>query len=71
MPLSAVENDTDQWRLFRRNLPRDKQILLYCRSGRRSGRIAELLCCDGLQAVNLGGFCDWQGCGLPVKPYRP
>jgi len=69
MPLSEMMEDTDQWRAFKQGLPRDKPIILYCKAGGRSGRMCEFLCCDGFQAVNLGGFCDWKGAGLPVKPF--
>lgn len=70
MPLSEMADDTDQWQSFKKNLPKDKQVLLYCKSGGRSGRMAQFLCCDGVQAVNIGGFCDWKGAGLPVKPFK-
>lgn len=69
MPLSAMAEDTDEWRAFKQSLPRDKQLLLFCKSGGRSGRMCEFLCCDGFQAVNLGGFSDWKNAGLPVKPF--
>jgi rhodanese-related sulfurtransferase len=67
MPLSELVEDTDQWRAFKQSLPRDKQVILFCKSGGRSGRMTEFLCCEGLQAVNLGGFSDWKNAGLPVK----
>jgi rhodanese-related sulfurtransferase len=68
MPLSAMLDDTDQWRAFKETLPRDKPLILFCKLGGRSGRMAELLCGDGYQAVNLGGFGAWTGAGLPVRP---
>lgn len=69
MPISAMVEDTDDWRAFKQSLPRDKQLLLFCRSGNRSGRMCEFLCCDGYQAVNLGAFHDWKSAGLPVTPF--
>lgn len=36
-------------------LPREKRIVAYCRSGARSGRAAELLREAGFEAVNAGG----------------
>lgn len=69
MPLSAMVDDTDQWRSFKQSLPRDKQIILYCKVGGRSGRMCEFLACEGFQTVNLGGFCEWTDAGLPVKPF--
>ncbi len=70
MALSEMCDDTDQWRAFKASLPKDKQVILYCKSGGRSGRMAEFLSGDGFQAVNLGGLCHWKGAGLPVKPFR-
>lgn len=71
MPMSEMAEDSDQWRLFKQNLPKDKQILVYCKSGGRSGRVAEFLCCDEFQAENVGGFATWKAAGIPVKPFTP
>jgi rhodanese-related sulfurtransferase len=50
----------------------DKQIILYCRSGRRSGAIATALAEKGHKVANAGGFKEWQAAGLPVrKPTEP
>lgn len=70
MPCSAMAEDTDEWRVFKEALPKDKTLILFCRSGNRSGRVAEFLCCDGYQTVNLGGFAAWKSAGLPVKPFN-
>lgn len=49
-----------------------KQLILYCRSGRRSGIIAEELAKQGLKTANGGAFKDWVAAGLPVrKPDEP
>ena len=45
----------------------DKQIILYCRSGRRSGAVAAALAEEGHKVANAGGFKDWQAAGLPVR----
>jgi rhodanese-related sulfurtransferase len=47
---------------------RDKQIILYCRTGRRSGAVAAVLASQGYKVANAGGFKDWQAAGLPVRP---
>ena len=48
-------------------LPRDRQIICVCRSGRRSALAAQQLVAHGYQAVNLtGGMTAWNGAGLPV-----
>ncbi len=48
-------------------LPRDRQIITVCRSGRRSALAASQLTAQGYQAVNLsGGMTAWAAAGLPV-----
>lgn len=45
----------------------DKEIIVYCRSGKRSGAVAEALAKEGHKVSNAGGFKDWEAAGLPVK----
>lgn len=45
----------------------DKQIITYCRSGKRSGAVAEALAAKGHKVANAGGFKVWQDAGLPVR----
>lgn len=49
-------------------VPRDQPILLFCRSGNRSGKATAFLRRQGYaQAANVeGGIIAWQGAGLPV-----
>ena len=48
-------------------LPRDRQIITVCRSGRRSVLAAQQLAARGYQAINLtGGMTAWAYAGLPV-----
>lgn len=49
-------------------VPRDRPVLLFCRSGNRSGRATALLREQGYdQAINVeGGITAWQRAGLPV-----
>ncbi|MBI2518097.1 MAG: rhodanese-like domain-containing protein [Opitutae bacterium] len=44
-----------------------KTIVLYCRSGRRSGAVAAALAEKGYTVLNAGGFKDWEAAGLPVR----
>ena len=44
-----------------------KEIILYCRSGNRSGKVAAALAEKGLKVANAGGFKDWQAAGLPTR----
>lgn len=45
-----------------------KEIILYCRSGNRSGKVAAALAEKGLKVANAGGFKAWADAGLPVRP---
>ena len=48
-------------------LPRERPILVTCRSGARSGRACALLARAGFDATNLtGGFLAWEAAELPV-----
>lgn len=48
-------------------LPRDRGIVVVCRSGGRSQAVAAVLRRAGFDAVNLaGGMCAWAAAGLPV-----
>lgn len=50
-------------------LPKDKKILVYCRSGARSARASDRLIAAGFKEVyNLsGGILGWKAAGLPVE----
>jgi len=51
-----------------KDLPRDREILLIGRSGRRSAQAAQLLRKAGHSAVNVaGGMQAWTQAGLPVR----
>jgi len=45
----------------------DKEIITYCRSGKRSGAVAAALAAKGHKVANAGGFKDWQAAGLPTR----
>ena len=56
------------------SLPRDRRVVVVCRSGNRSLRATALLAQAGLDAVNLaGGMQAWTASGLPIEsgPGRP
>jgi rhodanese-related sulfurtransferase len=49
-------------------LPKDKPIVLYCRSGARSSTAAQMLAKAGYTNVyDLGGLIDWRAAGLPLN----
>jgi len=56
----------------RGDLPRDRRIVVVCRSGGRSAAVAEALRVWGFDAVNLsGGMTAWAVAGLPVVTTGP
>jgi rhodanese-related sulfurtransferase len=66
LPLSDLNGDRKQWKEFLEK-NRDKELILYCRTGSRSGRAAKLLAEEGYRTLNAGGFQDWQAAGLPTR----
>lgn len=44
-----------------------KPVAVFCAAGARAGRAVALLERFGHEAVNIGGFGDWCGCGGPVQ----
>lgn len=56
-----------QVRARQHELPRDRRIVVVCRSGGRSAAVTASLRLAGFDAVNLaGGMCAWAAAGLPV-----
>lgn len=50
-------------------LPTDRPVIAVCRSGGRSGRVANKLRSRGFEIENLeGGMLAWQEAGLPIDP---
>ena len=71
LPLSDLRASRKKWsHVLETN--KDKQIILYCRSGNRSGQAAALLAKEGFNVANSGGFRDWQAAELPTRsPSEP
>lgn len=44
-----------------------KEIILYCRSGKRAGTVGAALAEQGVKVANAGGLSDWAAAGLPVR----
>jgi rhodanese-related sulfurtransferase len=65
LPLSDLTGPRQQWKPFLDQVG-DREIILYCRSGVRSGRAASALSKEGFHTANAGGFSDWAKAGLPV-----
>jgi rhodanese-related sulfurtransferase len=66
LPKSDFDGEKKQWQKVLAGVG-DKEVILYCRSGRRSGIVAEALAKEGFKVANAGGFEDWRKAGLPVK----
>ena len=48
-------------------LDKERPVAVYCRSGKRSAKAAELLTAEGYRVTNLkGGIMAWTAKGLPV-----
>ncbi len=61
VPLGDVASRRD-------SLPRDRRLVVICRSGHRSSRATALLLRSGFDAVNLdGGMRAWANAGLPLE----
>ena len=66
LPLSDLTGTRSKWRPFLEQ-NRDKELLVYCRSGGRSGIAAGILRREGFKASNAGSFGAWQNAGLPTR----
>lgn len=66
MPFSLISKQSEKWKSFLAQTPKDQVILLYCLSGGRSGKVMRMLKEKGYRQVyNMGGFADWKsGAGL-------
>ena len=65
----AVNIPHDQVASRLAEIPKDKDVVLYCRSGRRSGLAAETLEANGYKDLQLlqGDMPGWEKAGLPVE----
>lgn len=64
---TAISLPVGRVRAQERELPRDRRIVVVCRSGGRSAAVTAALRRSGFDAVNLaGGMCAWGAAGLPV-----
>ena len=66
LPLSDLTAGRSQWKpVLEQNC--DKELLVYCRSGNRSGIAADILRREGFKVSNAGSFGAWQSAGLPTR----
>lgn len=70
LPKSDFDGEKKAWKDFLAKVG-DKQIILYCRSGRRAGTVGQALAAEGRSVANAGGMKDWVAAGLPVRVAKP
>lgn len=66
LPLSDLKGNRSAWKAFL-DSNKDKELLLLCRSGNRSGQAASLLAKEGYRTANAGAFSAWKKAGLPTR----
>jgi rhodanese-related sulfurtransferase len=66
LPKSDFDGGQKEWKPFLEK-NKGKEIILYCRSGKRAGVVAAALAEKGVKVANAGGLKDWTAAGLPVR----
>lgn len=63
IPLDQLPNRLNE-------LPKDKEIVVVCRSGNRSGQARDILLNAGFTQVTsmTGGLTEWRASGYPIEP---
>lgn len=67
LPLSDLKGDRTSWGSFLAE-NRGKELILYCRTGNRSGQAAKVLAAEGYDVANAGGLRDWLAAEQPTRP---
>ena len=70
LPKSDFDGEKKAWKNFLATVG-DKQIILYCRSGRRAETVGQALATEGRSVANAGGMKDWVAAGLPTRAVKP
>lgn len=65
LPISGLRLPSPAWRAFLAQAGQ-REVLLYCASGGRSGMAARQLRSQGVRALNAGSLGDWAGAGWPI-----
>lgn len=66
LPTSLMNEKKGEWDKIVSTFPKDKTVVIYCRSGRRSGIMGTELLKKGFKVRNMESFDSWQDAGLPV-----
>lgn len=67
IPTSKISDDNPEWKAFVESLPKNKEVVLYCKAGGRAQKAAEKLKAEGFKVSYFSGFDEWKSAGLPVK----
>lgn len=67
LPKSDFDTEQFEWKPFLAKMPKDKALILYCRTGKRADIIGAALAKKGYRVVNAGGFKEWAAAGLPTR----
>ena len=62
LPMSEIQSRLDE-------IPTDKEVIVTCRSGNRSGQVTQFLKENGFDNVHnmAGGIVAWEQAGFPVE----
>lgn len=66
LPLSDLQGSRSKWKPFL-DQNHGKELLVYCRSGNRSGIVTRILRSEGRKATNIGSYGAWMNAGLPTR----
>jgi rhodanese-related sulfurtransferase len=67
LPKSSVDAKDAVFKKTVASLNKDKNVIFYCRSGKRSELVALEFEKLGYKTLNMGAFSDWKEAGLPVS----
>ncbi len=67
LPLSELNSNPTATVKNLKNLMKDKELYIYCRSGRRADAFISQIKADGIKGLNLGGYNDLVSKGLPSQ----
>lgn len=67
LALSDLRGERRDWTPFLA-ANKDRELILYCRTGNRSGQAARLLAAEGYRVANAGGLREWTAAGQKVVP---
>lgn len=67
LPSSTLQKMPEAGNKLLALLPKDRELLIYCRSGARSKRAVSFLVSRGYRAKNIGGFANLKAAGLKTS----